>query len=55
MLNYKSQDSIEQCNSKINILVKNGRSEKEVFGHKIIHKNLVDFIVNNGICFEEYE
>lgn len=55
VLNYKSQDSIEQCNSKINILVKNGRSEKEVFGHKIIHKNLVDFIVNNGICFEEYE
>lgn len=55
VLNYTSQNSIKECKEKFNILVKHGRSEKEVFGHKIIHKNLVDFIVNNGICFEEYE
>ena len=49
------QNDIEKVNEYKRILVDGGRSWKSYNGHHLIHKNLVDFIVNNGICFEDFE
>lgn len=54
-LYYSIQNDIEKVNEHKRILVEGGKSWKTYNGHHLIHKNLVDFIVNNGICFEDFE
>lgn len=54
-LYHSVQNDIEKVNEHKRILVEGGKSWKTYNGHHLIHKNLVDFIVNNGICFEDFE
>ena len=54
-LYYYVQNDIEKVNEHKRILVTGGKSWKTYNGHHLIHKNLVDFVVNNGICFEDFE
>lgn len=54
-LYHSVQNDIEKVNEHKRILVEGGKSWKTYNGHHSIHKNLVDFIVNNGICFEDFE
>ena len=54
-LYHSVQNDIEKVKEHKRILVEGGKSWKTYNGHHLIHKNLVDFIVNNGICFEDFE
>lgn len=54
-LYHSIQNDIEKVNEHKRIVVNGGKSWKTYNGHHLIHKNLVDFVVNNGICFEDFE
>lgn len=48
------QTRIEKVRIHKKILKESGLSGIEYDGHRLIHKNLVDFVVNNGICIEDF-
>lgn len=54
-LYYSIQNDIEKVNKHKRILMEGGKSWVTYNGHHLIHKNLVDFVVNNGICLEDFE
>lgn len=52
---YKTQNSLEKIREHKYIVFDNALECDESYGTRARHKNLIDFIVNNGICIEDYK
>lgn len=51
---YNVQNNLERIRERKFIVLNKSFSNSEECGTRAIHKNLVDFVVNNGICIEDY-
>ena len=51
---YNVQNNLERIKERKFIVLNKSFSNSEECGTRAIHKNLVDFVVNNGICIEDY-